>query len=58
MVGWTQTGQWVDGWTHGQMAELEIKSWCVRIRAPCLLNPPLLHSRPLRHRWEQADSDE
>lgn len=52
MVGWTQTGQWVDGWTHGQMAELEIKSWCVRIRAPCLLNPPLLHSRPLRHRWE------
>ena len=25
------TGQWVDGWTHEQMAELETKLWCGRI---------------------------
>lgn len=31
MAGCTGTGQWVDGWTQRQMAELEIKPWCVRI---------------------------
>lgn len=53
---WKRTGQWVDGWTHGQMAGLEIKVWCIRIRVPCLFNPPP-HSPFPDMAQLQADSD-